>query len=87
MEPFITHFKMKGTDKKCEGEVGALLRPQSFQYQLPTFWCQRPHQAEHQLVGGLGRGAEGVGERQGGYPTVATFCIGALAVEIRDIIA
>ncbi len=28
-----------------------------------------------------------MGERQGGHPTVATFCIAALAVEIRDIIA
>lgn len=28
-----------------------------------------------------------MGERQGGHPTVATLSIGALAVEIRDIIA
>ena len=28
-----------------------------------------------------------MGERQGGHPAVATLCIGALAVEIRDIIA
>jgi hypothetical protein len=28
-----------------------------------------------------------VGERQGGHPAVATLGIGALAVEIRDIIA
>ncbi len=28
-----------------------------------------------------------MGERQGGHPAVATFCIGTLAIEIRDIIA
>lgn len=67
--------------------TGGLLPSQSFQNHLPPFWRERPHQAEHQLVRGLGRGAEGVGERQGGHPAVATLCIGALAVEIRDIIA
>lgn len=70
-----------------EEQLGTLLRPQSFEYQLPPLWCERPHQAEYQLIGSLGRGAQGVGERQGGHPTVATLGIGALAVEIRDIIA
>lgn len=40
-----------------EKQLGALLRPQSFQYQLPPLWRERANQAQHQLVRCLGRGA------------------------------